>query len=82
VEAVVMNCKIGRLRFVYLGPKVLSIKETCGLGVYRLRKFNLTLLGKLCWRLYVDQEELWFKLLAAKYGCKDSSIQSRREGVW
>jgi hypothetical protein len=35
-------------------------KEYGGLGVRQLREFNLTLLGKWCWRTLVDREGLWF----------------------
>ncbi|GAU12549.1 hypothetical protein TSUD_182630 [Trifolium subterraneum] len=34
----------------------------------QLRRFNLALLGKWCWRLLVDREGLWFCVLAARYG--------------
>jgi len=43
-------------------------KEVGGLGVRRMREFNLVLLGKWCWRLIVDREGTWFRLLAARYG--------------
>jgi len=42
-------------------------KEEGGLGVRRLKGFNLTLLGKWCWRMLVD-EGLWFRVLKARYG--------------
>ena len=43
-------------------------KEVGGLGVRRIREFNLALLGKWCWRQVMDREGLWFRILAAKYG--------------
>ncbi|CAJ2627870.1 unnamed protein product [Trifolium pratense] len=43
-------------------------KEYGGLGVRQLREFNLALLGKWCWRLLVDREGLWFRVLAGRYG--------------
>jgi hypothetical protein len=39
-----------------------------GLGVRRLGEFNLSLLGKWCWRLKVDKEGLWYRILKARYG--------------
>lgn len=45
------------IRFVLLRVK--------GLGV---GAFNLSLLGKWCWRLLVDKEGLWHRVLKARYG--------------
>ncbi|GAU10440.1 hypothetical protein TSUD_422840, partial [Trifolium subterraneum] len=45
-----------------------SLKEYRGLGVRLVREFNLALLGKWCWRLLVDSEGLWSRVLAARYG--------------
>jgi hypothetical protein len=54
--------------------KVCQNKENGGLGVRRVREFNLSLLGKWCWRMLVDHEGLWFKVLVAKYGLEDGSV--------
>ena len=43
-------------------------KEEGGLGVRRLREFNVALLGKWCWRMLVDKEGLWYRVLKARYG--------------
>jgi hypothetical protein len=50
-------------------------KENEGLGVRTGREFNLSLLRKWCWRLRVDQEGLWFKVLVAKYGLEDGRVK-------
>jgi len=39
-----------------------------GLGVRRLGEFNLSLLGKWCWRLLADKEGLWYRVLKARHG--------------
>ena len=39
-----------------------------GLGVQRLGEFNLSLLGKWCWRLLVEKDGLWYQVLKARYG--------------
>jgi len=39
-----------------------------GLGVRRMREFNLSLLEKWCWRLLGKKEELWYRVLKARYG--------------
>jgi hypothetical protein len=43
-------------------------KEEGGLGVRRMREFNVALLGKWCWRMLVDKNGLWYRVLKARYG--------------
>ena len=43
-------------------------KEVGGLGVRRIREFNSALLGKWCWRMLVEKESLWYRVLVARYG--------------
>jgi len=43
-------------------------KEEWGLGVRKVGAFNLSLLGKWCWRMLVDKEGLWYRVLKARYG--------------
>jgi len=43
-------------------------KEDEGLGFKRLDAFNLSLMGKWCWRMMVDKEGLWYRVLKARYG--------------
>jgi len=43
-------------------------KEHGGLGVMRLKEFNLALLGKWCLRLLEDTYSLWYKVLCVRYG--------------
>ena len=38
------------------------------MGVRRVGAFNFALLGKWCWRMLVDKEGLWYKVLKACYG--------------
>jgi hypothetical protein len=40
-------------------------KEVNGLWVRRIREFNSALLGKWCWRLLVDKESLWYRVMSA-----------------
>ncbi|GKU86149.1 hypothetical protein SLEP1_g712 [Rubroshorea leprosula] len=44
-----------------------SIKDG-GLGVKDLDRFNMALLGKWRWRLVVEKEALWNRVVEAKYG--------------
>ena len=39
-----------------------------GLGVRKMGAFNLSLLGKWCWRLVNEREGLWYRVLKARYG--------------
>jgi len=52
-------------------------KEVGGLGVRRIREFNLALLGKWCRRVLEDRESLWFRVLSARYGVVEGRL---REG--
>ena len=66
-----------------------------GLGVRRLGEFNISLLGKWCWRMLVEKVGLWYRVLKARYaeeggrlkeGGRHSSLRWRnlcriREGV-
>ena len=59
-------------------------KEVGGLGIRRIREFNLALLGKWCWRLLKDTEVLWYRLLAARYGLVRGRLDvgGRDSSVW
>ncbi|KEH34757.1 hypothetical protein MTR_3g068195 [Medicago truncatula] len=52
------------LSFLLQGPR----REEGGLGVRKLREFNVALLGKWCRRMLVDKEGLWYRVLKARYG--------------
>lgn len=43
-------------------------RELGGMGIKNLRDFNLALLWKWRWRMKVDKESLWYRVLAARYG--------------
>jgi len=47
------------------------------LGVKRLDAFNMSLMGKWCWRMLVDREGLWYRVLKARYGEEGGQL---REG--
>jgi len=34
----------------------------------KVEGFNVSLLGKWCWRMLVDKEGLWYRVLQARYG--------------
>jgi len=50
-------------------------KEVGGLGVRRIREFNVALLGKWCWRLLEDRDSLWFRVLSARYGIEEGRLR-------
>ncbi|GKV28721.1 hypothetical protein SLEP1_g37737 [Rubroshorea leprosula] len=56
--------------------KVCRNKKEGGLGVKDLDRFNLALLGKWRWRLVVEKDALWNKVVEAKYG-----VHRRRDWV-
>ncbi|GAU31357.1 hypothetical protein TSUD_19020 [Trifolium subterraneum] len=58
--------------------------EYGGLGVRQLKERNVALLGKWCWRLLVDRERLWYRVLAARYGVERGRMRDggRRGSSW
>jgi len=59
-------------------------KEVGGLGVRRIREFNVALLGKWCWRLLEDRDSLWFRVLSARYGTDEGRLRGggREASEW
>ncbi|GAU16302.1 hypothetical protein TSUD_299340 [Trifolium subterraneum] len=59
-------------------------QEYGGLGVRQLNEFNAALLRKWCWRLLVDREGLWYRVLAARYGVERGRLRDggRRGSSW
>jgi hypothetical protein len=55
-----------------------------GLGVRRLREFNMSLLGKWCWRMMVEKDGLWYRVLKARYGEEGGKIKGggRNSSRW
>jgi hypothetical protein len=55
-----------------------------GLGVRRLGEFNFSLLGKWCWRMLVDKDGLWYRVLKARYGEVGGRLQEggRHSSRW
>jgi len=52
--------------------------------VRRIVKFNLSLLGKWCWRMFVDKDELWYRVLKARYGEERGRMKEggRHDSLW
>jgi len=59
-------------------------KEDGGLRVRRVGFFNLSLLGKWCWRMLVDKEGLWYLVLKGHYGEMGGRLREggRNSSVW
>ncbi|MCH79399.1 cysteine-rich receptor-like protein kinase [Trifolium medium] len=63
------NCLSGwRSRFLSFGGRLVLLKSVLtSLPVYSLSFFKAPS-GKWCWRMLVDREGLWFRVLAGRYG--------------
>jgi len=59
-------------------------KDVGGLGVRRIGAFNLSLLGKWCWRMLTAKEGLWYRVLKARYGESGGGLQEggRNDSSW
>jgi len=59
-------------------------KEYGGLGVRQLREFNSALLGKWCWRMLVDRDEFWYRVLVTWYGEEAGRLEvgGRSDSFW
>ena len=59
-------------------------KDYGGLGVRQVQEFNSALLGKWCWRLLVDREGFWYRVLAVRYGEEAGRLEvgGRRGSLW
>lgn len=64
--------------------KVCQSREKGGLGIHNLKVFNTALLGRWCWRLKVEREGLWFKVLCHKYDCVHGKVCGglRKDSTW
>ena len=67
---------------------VCADKEKGGLGLRKITLLNKALLGKWIWRFVCAKEELWKKVLEAKYGKEELGWRTRKAngafgvGVW
>ena len=67
---------------------VCANKEKGGLGLRKITLLNKALLGKWIWRFACAKEELWKKVLEAKYGKEELGWRTRKAngafgvGVW
>ena len=62
-------------------------KEYGGSGVRRVGAFNLSLLGKWCWRMLTYKERLWYRVLKVRYvrlggGCRRVETKVIFGGKW
>lgn len=90
-KGVVKKCNQIMMRFLWGGTEedrkiawvrwaqICRPKAEGGLGVKDLESFNLALLGKWRWRLLQNQEQLWCRVLLAKYG---NGLRSKKSVWW
>ena len=67
---------------------ICSSMEKGGLGIRSLTKLNKSLLGKWNWRLAVEDNPPWKRLIKVKYGLEEGNLYSKEPkgrfgvGVW
>lgn len=42
---------------------------------WRIKEYNIALLGIWCWRMLVDNRGLWFRMLKARYGVEGGHVK-------
>ena len=47
----------------------------------KLNEFNLALLGKWCWRMLVDREGFWYRVLVARHGEEVGRLEAGGQSV-
>ena len=59
-------------------------KEVGGSWVRRIREFNTALLGNWCWRMLMERESLWLKVLSTRYGMEEGRLRGggRDASLW
>ena len=82
IPASVAN-RIEKLQWIFLWggfgdePKIHLVKwatvctpiSSGGLGIRKIRLFNIALLGKWLWRFGIERDALWRQVIELKYGC-------------
>jgi len=81
------NCGGGEVlrKIVWIKWDIICLpKEDGGLGVRRVGAFNVSLLGKWCWRMQMEKEGLWYRVLKARYGEEGGRIREggRQASIW
>jgi hypothetical protein len=61
-------------------PTVCRPKEDGGLGLLNTKKMNLALLLKWAWRIYQEEDNIWSKLIRAKYQDADDIFSGSGQG--
>lgn len=64
--------------------KICREKSEGGLGIKSVRAFNLALLGKWHWRMSMEKNSLWYKVLVSKDGERGGELwgDGRRGSNW
>jgi hypothetical protein len=66
-------------------PTVCRPKTMGGLGLLNTKKMNIALLTKWIWRLYQDEDNIWSRVIRAKYPDANNLLQGSGQGgsqVW
>ena len=52
-----------------------------GVGVMRIKEFNIAMMGRWCCRMVNDRGGIWFRVLAARYGVEEGQLKEGEREV-
>ncbi|GAU17467.1 hypothetical protein TSUD_340100 [Trifolium subterraneum] len=69
-----LSCRVGKIPFIYLGLSIAGDPRRISFWEPVLDHLKSRLSGKWCWRMLVERDSLWFRVLVARYGLEHGRL--------